>query len=121
MTDHDHAGQLAMYGECLHCATLPEPDRVPDAEPDGATYQRPLDKLRLAGQLGRVLAVMEDGTWRTLAELAEATGDPEASVSARLRDLRKPKFGGRQVQAQRRGDPTAGVWEYCLGRVADGP
>jgi len=45
----------------------------------------------------RVLKVMQDGEWHTLAEISQATGDPEASVSARLRDMRKPKFGGRYV------------------------
>ncbi|MEQ1522648.1 MAG: hypothetical protein ABL936_15375 [Aestuariivirga sp.] len=30
----------------------------------------------------------------TLAELSRETGDPEASCSARFRDLSKPKFGG---------------------------
>jgi uncharacterized membrane protein len=40
------------------------------------------------------------GDWWTLAELARATGYPEASISARLRDLRKPKFGGYTVERQ---------------------
>ena len=30
--------------------------------------------------------------WRTLAEISEATGIPEASANARLRDLRKGEF-----------------------------
>lgn len=114
--DHDHEDELARFGECITCATLPEVEREQPPEPgpdfDGATYRRPLDQYRLAGQLGRVLGVMGDGAWRTLAELAAATGDPEASVSARLRDLRKPKFGGLDVEHRRRGEPAAGLWEY---------
>lgn len=64
---------------------------------DGATYDHARDGLRLAAQHQRVLAYMSDGAWHTLGELAKLTGDPEASVSARLRDLRKPKFGNYQV------------------------
>ena len=35
--------------------------------------------------------------------------DPEASISARLRDFRKH---GLSVERRRRGDPRAGLWEY---------
>ena len=66
----------------------------------GATYDAPRDEGRLAAQMGKVRAVMADGAWRTLAEIAEAVGSPEASVSARLRDLRKPAFGGHTVERQ---------------------
>ena len=66
----------------------------------GATYDGPRDEARLAAQMGKVRAVMADGAWRTLAEIAEAVGSPEASVSARLRDLRKPAFGGHTVERQ---------------------
>lgn len=48
-------------------------------------------------QLLRVRDLMADGKFRTLQEISSATGDPEASVSARLRDLRKPQFGGHKV------------------------
>jgi hypothetical protein len=54
---------------------------------DGATFDRKLDGKRLNEQTRRVFERMKDGTWRTLREIAAATGDPEASVSARLRDL----------------------------------
>ncbi len=86
------------------------------AEPDfdGATFDVELDKLRLGSQLRRVFECLKDGTWRTLDEIGAQTGDPPASVSARVRDLRKPKFGGFVVQRRRRGDPTAGLWEYHL-------
>lgn len=64
---------------------------------DGQTYDHGRDGLRLAAQHQRVLAYMSNGRWWTLRELAQATGDPEASISARLRDLRKPKFGSYKV------------------------
>ena len=64
---------------------------------DGATYVYSRDGQRLHKQHNRVLAAMQDGQEHTLAEIAAKTGDPEASVSARLRDLRKPKFGSYNI------------------------
>jgi hypothetical protein len=65
---------------------------------DGSTYAHARDSARLGDQMFAVFAVMADGRWRTLADLAKAAGAPEASVSARLRDLRKPRFGGHRVE-----------------------
>jgi hypothetical protein len=82
---------------------------------DGNTYIDPLDQRRLAGQLYRVTILMKDGVWRTLDEIAHATGDAStAAVSARLRDLRKARFGGREVERRRRGDAAKGLFEYRL-------
>lgn len=69
-------------------------------ERDGQTYDHARDGARLAGQHARVLAFMRDERWHTLAEIALHTRDPESSVSARLRDLRKPKFGGHTVERE---------------------
>ena len=41
---------------------------------------------------------MVDGQERSLGQIAEATGDPESSVSAQLRHLRKPRMGGHTVK-----------------------
>ena len=57
----------------------------------------------------RVYTLMQDSEWRTLSEIARYTGDSEASISARLRDLRKPKFGGLTVNRRRR---SQGLHEY---------
>lgn len=65
---------------------------------DGSTYNPERDGARLGDQMLAVYAVMADGRWRTLADLSSAVGAPEASVSARLRDLRKPRFGGHRVE-----------------------
>jgi len=65
---------------------------------DGATYEHARDGARLGDQMMAVLSVMADGQWRTLKQLAAAVDAPEASVSARLRDLRKPRFGGHRVE-----------------------
>jgi hypothetical protein len=78
---------------------------------DGETYDEARDRARLSRQLNRVWEAMRDRRWRTLGDLAEELGDPEASISARLRDLRKEKFGGYRV---RRRYVRRGLWEYRL-------
>ena len=78
---------------------------------DGITYDHRLDRARLAGQLLRVFELMRDGEWRTLEELRVGCGGTTQSLSARLRDLRKPRFGAYTVERRRR---TAGIWEYRL-------
>lgn len=64
---------------------------------DGSTYDHARDSARLGDQMSAVLGLMSDGQARTLAQISSAIGAPEASVSARLRDLRKPRFGGHQI------------------------
>lgn len=81
---------------------------------DGAVYDPAEDDARLTRQIGRVYACMADGGWRTLREIAEATGDPEASVSAQLRHLRKARFGGHTIEKRPRGARAAGLYEYRL-------
>lgn len=78
---------------------------------DGATYDAARDCTRLAEQTQAVFAIMKDGQFRTLSHISRMTGAPEASVSARLRDLRKPRFGGHTVNRQylRRG-----LYQYQL-------
>jgi hypothetical protein len=66
----------------------------------GSTYEPKRDGVRLSRQLSRVRGLMLDGKWRTLREIADATGSPEASCSARLRDLRRNEFGGHQVDRE---------------------
>ena len=44
---------------------------------------------------------MSDGNWRSLRAIENETGYPQASVSARLRDFRKAKFGGHTVERKR--------------------
>jgi len=80
---------------------------------DGATFDQDKDGPRLHRQLETVKAWMLDGRWRTLAEINFATDVPEASVSARLRDLRKEKFGSYTVERRRR---SVGLHEYRVTR-----
>ena len=81
---------------------------------DGQTFVSSLDGDRLTTQFERVRALMLDGRWRTLAEIADKTGGSEAAVSARLRDFRKDKFGGHAVDRRRRGQAARGLHEYRL-------
>lgn len=81
---------------------------------DGGTFDPELDGNRLRAQLWRVRRLMQDGEWRTLPEIRDATGDPTQSVSARLRDFRKEKFGGHTVNRRRRGEGRSGLFEYQL-------
>ena len=84
------------------------------ADFDGPVYQRKFDFSRLTGQIKRVHECMADGHWRTLTEIADATGDPAASVSAQLRHLRKTRFGGFGIENRARGDRSRGLFEYRL-------
>lgn len=79
---------------------------------DGDDYQFEFDYTRLTGQLGRVYSLMKDGRWRTLDEIHQETGDPHASISAQLRNLRKDRFGGHSVFRRTRGDRRLGLYEY---------
>ena len=76
---------------------------------DGADYQPNRDDKRLSRQIDRVFACMKDGKWRTLGEIAVITRDPEASISAQLRHLKKAKFGGHTLHRNYRND---GLYEY---------
>lgn len=78
---------------------------------DGATYDQARDGKRLGSQMEAVLNLMKDGDAWALKSLAAATGYPEASISARLRDLRKPRFGGHTITREY---IERGLWLYRL-------
>lgn len=79
-------------------------------EPGGRTFVPALDRQRLGRQHARIVALMRDAHWRTLAAIERNTRDPQASISARLRDLRKLQYGHFVVE--RRRTATPGVFEY---------
>ena len=81
---------------------------------DGQTYVEGRDKTRLMSQLRDVKKVMIDGQWLTLEQISCITGHPQASVSARIRDLRKPKFGGHTVE---RRHVRRGLFQYKLDLI----
>lgn len=78
---------------------------------NGADYVPSRDNERLCSQMERVFNVMSDGEWHTLWQVSDATGAPESSVSAQLRHLRKPRFGGHMVE---RRHVAKGLFEYRL-------
>jgi hypothetical protein len=69
------------------------------------------DQVRLTGQLFNVKQVLSDNRWHTLSEIAQRIGGSEAGISARIRDMRKPKFGNHTVDRRHVKD---GLWEYRL-------
>ena len=81
-----------------------------------ARFEGPSDNARdcdrLCGQILRVYDAMYGGQWLTLAEIHQITGDPEASISAQIRHLRKYRFGGHKIDKRRRNDGNQ--WEYKL-------
>lgn len=82
----------------------------------GVTYDEERDGPRLRPQLDAVRRRMSDGQWHTLAQLSRALASdgitaPQASVSARLRDLRKPQFGGYIIDREYVSD---GLWRYRM-------
>lgn len=80
----------------------------------GPDYSPKNDDERLTGQLKRIFDLMKDGNWRTLSEISEITGDPQASISAQLRHLRKVRFGCHTVLKRNRGGREHGLFEYRL-------
>lgn len=83
---------------------------------DGNTYDAELDEARLETQLGRVYCAMvtDADEWWTLDRLAVVARGTTASVSARLRDLRKPRFGGHTVERRRVLEADRGLFQYRL-------
>ena len=73
------------------------------------SYQNPIrsldaEDLRTQVEVIRdvMLSASDCNTWLTLHEIAELTRFGEASISAQLRHLRKPTFGGYRVDKRRR-------------------
>ena len=80
---------------------------------NGSDFSPTRDTARLSQQMLRVWGVMQDGAWRTLADIAGATQDPPASVSAQLRHFRKKRFGSHVVLKNHLG---RGLYEYRVVR-----
>jgi len=81
-----------------YAASLPDPPKAKAF--DGETYVAERDYERLSGQLKAVFDLMQDGRWRTLGEIRKTVEGSEAAISARLRDLRKRKYGAHEVQRE---------------------
>jgi hypothetical protein len=68
------------------------------------------DHIRLGAQIKRVLDVLSDGRWYTVPELQDEIfgrfqiRDPEPSLSAQIRNLKKQKHGGHDIRRIRLGN-----------------
>ena len=80
---------------------------------DGITCDKKTDGARMRSQLDSVRKEMKSGKWFTLDELSALCGGSVASISARIRDLRKDKFGALPMQG-RRIPGVDGLWEYRM-------
>jgi DNA-binding CsgD family transcriptional regulator len=98
----------------MNTERLTVPDLFNQPPFNGSDYDPVLDDTRLTGQLQRIYDLMKDGSWRSLSEIAQITGDHEASISAQLRHLRKEKHGAHTVLKRRRGMGENGFFEYQL-------
>jgi len=78
---------------------------------DGDDYKKHRDEGRLRGQILRVFDCIKDGRWKALRVIAMETHDPEASISAQLRNLRKERFGGHIIEKRY---IKNGLYEYRL-------
>lgn len=80
---------------------------------DGSDINQPRDSERLTGQMERIMNCLNLGCWWTLNQLTEQTGDPPASISAQLRNLRKERFGSHVIEKRY---VDNGLYEYRLVR-----
>lgn len=91
--------------------------QIEDLTPQTARFYGPelsqADVDRLTDQMKAIYSVIRDGHWRTLREIGDATGFGEASISAQLRNMRKPEHGSLRIDKQNRG---GGLWAYRLVR-----
>ena len=62
-----------------------------------------------------MLSARQCETWLTLDELAKLTHYPQASISAQLRHLRKPEYGGYAVEKRCSSlmDPSSRSYSGC--------
>lgn len=66
-------------------------------------------------QLDAVWQVVRDGLWYSIEDIALLAGCAPTSASARLRDLRKPKYGGWDVERAYAGGKQ---WRYRVREKA---
>ena len=89
---------------------------------DGESYEPAEDRNRLKAQIVHVYELMSGHQWWSISQLCDAIWKrgmhaSQQSVSARIRDLRKERFGAHTVDRRRRN--KRGDWEYRLVPVAE--
>ena len=83
---------------------------------DGADYDHIRDYTRLEGQIFDIYLSIKDERWYTLAQIERGTGHPQASISAQLRNLRKPRFGGFVIKREH---VKGGLYRYRIDLQAE--
>ena len=78
---------------------------------DGETYDEELDGERMTTQLELVREIMSDQGWHRILEVANRVDCSESGAAARIRDLRKEKFGSWEI-VRRRVAHGNGLHEY---------
>lgn len=78
---------------------------------NGSDYSPSKDDVRLTGQILRVFNCLKDGSFWTLKDISEETGDGQASVSSQIRHLKKSRWGSHIIEKRNLG---YGLWEYRL-------
>lgn len=95
----------------------------PPPEFHGATYVPSRDRDRLVGLMDRVHTALKDGQKWSLSGLKQACGGGEASISARLRNLKQVRWGGNYegvVRVRETGHDiekeyvSKGLWLYWM-------
>lgn len=95
----------------------------PPKEFHGATYVESRDRDRLVGLMDRVHTALKDGRKWSLSELKQVCGGGEASISARLRNLKDVRWGGNyegRVRVREAGHDigkeyvSKGLWLYWM-------
>lgn len=62
------------------------------------------EHVGLGKQLRKILEYMVDGNWHSIDAIANDTGTKITSADAQVRNLRKEKHGGFDVEYQRQGN-----------------
>ncbi len=96
---HDDDDDFSPYDKAQFGAVLPDDPEI---------------KMRAGTQRAKLFNFMSCGDFFTLEELTRGTGIQAQSIGARLRDFRKPQYGGHFVPKKM---ITPGVWMYRLVRV----
>ena len=79
-------------------------DVVVNPDFDGDDYVANRDNTRLTNQIDKVRMYMENAGYLTVKQIAADLKQPEPSVSAQIRNLRKDRFGARTVNREYRGN-----------------
>ena len=94
--------------------------RVSEQKFSGSDYDQERDSERLSTQMERVRIALSPGHWLTVRQIADRIGDPENSIQAQLRNLRKKCNGGYIVEKEICGNGS--LYQYRMReRTADDP